>query len=67
VAFYVRALEDGRSLRAARDRRETLKLVQGSAITDDPSMRIPLPRWPLFLLWLLTAAALWWQERPRAA
>jgi hypothetical protein len=65
AAFYVRAANDGASLRAARDRRETLRLVREPASAEVETIELPLPRWPLFLLWLLIAAALWWRERPR--
>jgi hypothetical protein len=67
AAFYVRAADDGASLRAARDRRETRRGVREPATVDRQSVKRPLPRGPLFLLWLLIAAVLWWRERPTAA
>jgi hypothetical protein len=34
--------------------------------TASPSMPAGLPRWPLFLLWLVVTASLWWFERSKA-
>lgn len=66
AAFYVRAADDGGSLRAARDRRETLRLAHEDTVGDDATLTVerPLPRALLWLLWLGVSAALWWRERP---
>jgi hypothetical protein len=70
--LYVRAADDGRSLRAAIDSRATADL----AVTDPdrqhaapPSAAAPavpqrpMARWPWLLAWLAVTAALWWFER----
>lgn len=63
--FYVRAADDARGLRAARDRAATLALVHAAATGAAPAMRDAfVPRWPFFLAWLLLAAMIWWRERP---
>lgn len=64
ASFYVRAADDGSSLRHARDRRETERLLRApSGKATPPTRAVPLPRWPFFLTWLTCAAALWWLER----
>jgi hypothetical protein len=63
-AFYVRATDDGASLRAARDARETASRVRPARDVEAAvTARVPLPRWPFFLLWLCAATMLWWRER----
>lgn len=64
-AFYVRAADDGASLRAARDARATAARVRPwQEVADAASTAsAPLPRWPFFLVWLGLATALWWRER----
>lgn len=61
--FYVRATDDGAALRHARNRAWTEAQAQnGSGARATPVER-PLPRWPLWLAWLLLAALLWHRER----
>jgi len=63
-AFYVRELDDGDSLRMARDRAATMRMVMPLAAGTSPALEaVPGRRWPWFLAWLLLAAALWWRER----
>ncbi len=66
--FYVRAPDDGRSLRTALDARATAAMASptgsGSAIDKAiPPVKMPMARWPWFLGWLALSALLWWGER----
>jgi hypothetical protein len=69
--FYVRASDDGGSLRAALDARATAAMVSrpGIATTNGvatPPVRVTMVRWPWFLGWLAVSAVLWWVERRSA-
>jgi len=64
--FYVRADGEAPSLAAAADRRATRALV-GAAAGALATRPRPLPRWPLFLGFVLVAGALWLLERRRPA
>jgi hypothetical protein len=72
--FYVRAGDDGRSLRAALDAAATAALVtpEGDAATTGthsrpPALHAPMARWPWLLGWLAVTALMWWWERRRMA
>ncbi|MFS8137190.1 MAG: hypothetical protein ACMG50_03575, partial [Thermomonas sp.] len=64
TAFLVRAEDADAVLRAARTQQATAALA---GLTPGPasasSLPEGLPRWPLFLLWLVVTASLWWFER----
>jgi hypothetical protein len=67
-AFYVRDRDDGATLRAARDARETAALVEPWREAPAVSVAsVPMSRWPFFAGWMLLAGALWWRERRGAA
>ena len=59
--IYVLATDQAQALRRARVRAETASLVHST--TALPAIAVALPRWPLFLVWLLLASGLWWLER----
>ncbi|WP_293394200.1 hypothetical protein [Nevskia sp.] len=62
--MYVRAADDARGLRANRDRDATLRLQRQPATDAAPvRIKVPLPRWPWFLAWLIVVSLLWWRER----
>jgi hypothetical protein len=72
--FYVRAADDGRSLRTALNVRATaamaaplgLAAAADSAVNGDLTpapLHRPMARWPWFLGWLALSAVLWWLER----
>ena len=46
-------------------RAATRQLVRPPSATS--MYRTPMPRWPLFLAWLLTSAGFWWWERRQRA
>lgn len=62
--FHVRSVDEGRALAAAETAANT-RAVAGSAQTESgmSTRRIPAPRWPFFVAWLVLIAALWWLER----
>jgi hypothetical protein len=66
--FYVRAANDGASLRAALDAQATAAmaspagLVTATGVTA-PVVQMPMVRWPWFLGWLGLSAVVWWLER----
>lgn len=66
--FYVRAADDGASLRASLDRQATLDL--GTSVAPAPRKWLPSPpplarssRWPWFGAWLILMTVIWWRER----
>jgi len=66
--FYVRAADDGGSLRAAMDARATAAMASqtGSDLATEmaiPPVKKPMARWPWFLGWLAVSALVWWGER----
>ncbi len=63
--FYVRAADDGAALRSARDQLATQLLAQKvlSELPPAAPHRVPVPRWPFLLAWLMLALATWWAER----
>jgi len=63
--FYVRAEEDGKTLRQSLDRTATQRLVRSAPAlrTETPMYLIALPRWPFFIIWLMPALFIWWRER----
>jgi hypothetical protein len=66
TAFLVRAGDADQVLRAARTQQATRALA-GRATTsvETHAQAQALPRWSLFLLWLVVTAGLWWFERSR--
>jgi hypothetical protein len=67
TAFLVRPDDADVVLRAAQTQQATKALAAlDSKRTASPSMPAGLPRWPLFLLWLVVTASLWWFERSKA-
>ena len=58
---FVWAADEATSLLRQQTRDATRQLVN----TAGAKIRVPasMPRWPLFLVWLLVSAALWWIER----
>lgn len=69
--FYVRADDDAVNLRRQRDRDATLVLTKQAApamsAPTPADARVPMPRWPWLLAWLLAMTLLWWRERPSLA
>lgn len=66
TAFLVRAPDADPVLRAARTQQATAALVDHAPELVKSAVSTPkLPRWSLFLLWLLVTSALWWFERSR--
>lgn len=66
--FYVRAPGDAPGLRATALREATQRLAATGApasIARPAPRRVPGPRWPWLLAWLLPTCALWWLERSR--
>lgn len=66
--FYVHAADDASGLRAARDGAAAQALVADAgdllpAAVPTPQSKVPIPRWPLLLAWLLLTAPIWWRER----
>jgi hypothetical protein len=64
--FDVLAANAAPPLDAARNADATRALagaVRANASTA--TRRVPAPRWPFFVAWLLAAAALWWLERSK--
>ncbi|WP_417474189.1 carboxypeptidase regulatory-like domain-containing protein [Luteimonas mephitis] len=66
LSFHVRAAGDVPGLQAAALREQTQSLAAASAPATAGVAATPGPRWPWFLAWLLSSAALWWFERSRA-
>lgn len=62
--IFVLAADRGRALLRSEIREQTAALVHNAAPL--PKVDVDLPRWPLFLLWLLLASGLWWLERKAA-
>ena len=62
--IFVLATDQGRALLRSEIREQTAALVRSAAAL--PKVDAVLPRWPLFLLWLLLASGLWWLERKAA-
>jgi hypothetical protein len=60
-AFHVLATDEAMTLARIETRQATERLVRQSSTAS--SYREGLPRWPLFLIWLLTSALFWWLER----
>lgn len=66
--FYVRAADDGSSLRSALDARATAAMASQSeaafaADVASPALKMPMAHWPWFLGWLAVSAVVWWAER----
>ena len=62
--FYVRARDEAAALAMGENRRATQALLGTPASIVVAATRSQLlPRWPFFLAWLATTAALWWLER----
>lgn len=59
--IFVLAADQGTALLRSEIRETTAGLVRNAAAL--PAVDSALPRWPLFLVWLLLASALWWLER----
>jgi hypothetical protein len=59
--FHVLDADEATSLARIETRRATEGLVRSSSTAS--SYRDLLPRWPLFLAWLLVSAFFWWLER----
>jgi hypothetical protein len=66
ASFDVLAANAAPALVAARNANATRVLAGASrAEASTATRRIPAPRWPFFIAWLLAAAALWWLERSK--
>lgn len=64
--FFIRAADEAPGLRASALRDATLALAGARAsATTRTDIRIPGPRWPWFLAWLVLTVATWWLERSR--
>lgn len=66
TAFYVRAIDDAPGLREQRNRLATQALVADdleAQAVPAALRRVPVPRAPLWLLWLIVATGIWWRER----
>ncbi|MEP7044141.1 MAG: hypothetical protein ABI843_13840 [Dokdonella sp.] len=62
--FLVRAADEAAALLRAEEVMATRALVGASNERSASGVRsVALPRWPFFLGWLATVAALWWLER----
>ncbi len=59
--FYVYSADDAKTLKREETREATSELVQENPATS--SYRVPMQRWPWFLVWLLICAGIWWLER----
>jgi len=60
----VRAANAAPALFAMRDADATRALAGTSHANESTATRrIPAPRWPFFIAWLVVASALWWLER----
>ena len=59
--IYVLAEDQAQALLRARMRSATASLARDAAAAT--TLDAPMPRWPLFLAWLLAAGLLWWLER----
>jgi hypothetical protein len=77
TSFYVRAADDGATLRTALARRATAALGSAPSHGAEPvgeafatgmplraAMRAPTTRWPWFLAWFGVMSLIWWLERP---
>jgi hypothetical protein len=50
-----------------RDADATRALEGASHASESTATRrVPAPRWPFFIAWLVVAASLWWLERTKA-
>jgi hypothetical protein len=66
ASFDVLAASAAPALEAARNADATRALAGASrADASTATRRVPAPRWPFFIAWLLAAAALWWLERSK--
>jgi hypothetical protein len=59
--FHVLGTDDAMTLARVEIRQATEGLVH--QLSEPSNYREELPRWPLFLVWLLTSAFFWWLER----
>jgi hypothetical protein len=59
--IFVLAEDQAGALLRSEIREATAGLVRSAVAL--PAVGVALPRWPLFLLWLLLASGLWWLER----
>ena len=59
--LYVYAAGDIKTLAKVERHEATSRLVKSA--TGSSSYRRALPRWPLFLIWLLASGLFWWLER----
>lgn len=65
VAFHVRGAQELPGVAAREDREATERLALQPPRSAAAIATAPGRRWPWFLAWLLTSAALWWLERAR--
>lgn len=65
-SFFVRDASAATALARASDAHATRALL-GASTQDFPqaTRKVPRPRWPLYLAFLVLAARLWWMERAR--
>jgi hypothetical protein len=66
-AFYASDAHAARALDLARHAEATNALAGGSVDSlTSATRKVPAPRWPFYVAWLVAAGALWWLERTRA-
>jgi hypothetical protein len=59
--LYVYSADDAKALMRTELRDATSRLVRERSAPS--SHRVAMQRWPLFLVWLLLSASIWWLER----
>jgi len=61
--LFVRDNADATGLRAARDGALTRARATAPGASGVSTRKNPLPRWPIFVVWLMAVSGLWWLER----